>query len=128
MANSSDVELRELRRRKSYQTLLSTKLEGDEEDENDATGGDEKGDSTYFTIHRYIPPGQMRSGLMSPRRISSGPFFPKIAIPKVSRFQIAKVPESEGQKARVTGTSTAMPTISEQETAPLIGNKLDLPV
>ncbi|GFS13501.1 hypothetical protein ElyMa_001398100, partial [Elysia marginata] len=124
LAAASDVELRQLRRRKSDQSLPSINLTGAETAE---TSMDEE-DSSYFTIHRYIPPAQLRSGVMSPRRISSGAFFPKIAIPKVSRFQIAKVPEVERERSKVPGSSAVLPTISEQETVPLIRTPSNLPV
>ena len=117
LATCSDVELRQLRRRKSDQSLPSTDPTGIE---RMASDNFDDADS-YFTIHRYIPPGQLCSGLISPRRISTDRFSPKIVIPKVSRFQIAKVPER--QNSKVASSSTIMPTISEQESVPLIGKQ-----
>ncbi|RUS92106.1 hypothetical protein EGW08_000130 [Elysia chlorotica] len=120
----SDVELRQLRRRKSDQSLPTIDLTCSENIASENIDSD----SSYFTIHRYIPPGQLRSGLMSPRSISSDGLYPKFAIPKVSRFQIAKVPESERMREEGSKSSTAMPTIAEQESMPLVENQSHIPV
>ncbi|GFN87172.1 hypothetical protein PoB_001367800 [Plakobranchus ocellatus] len=124
IASSNDMELHQLRRRKTSQLLTSSS--SPKKDMGDRSEKDDESASTYFTIHRYIPPGQMRHSLVSPRHSSAGPLYPKIVIPKVSRFQIAKVPENATPKASMT--PAVMPTISEQETLPLMGHHSDLDV